>query len=66
MSEGKHPYSKFEDTELWSVIEKTLNELEQNQDIQITTGKEYVIGFLGQGLSDHGVSIEPDPKNDLP
>ena len=46
-----HPYKKFEHTELWSTIEKTLNALIENKDIEIKTRQEYVIGLLCKELS---------------
>ena len=45
-----HPYSKFENTALWKTIDDTLSELEQNQDVQITTAREYVVGYLCKQL----------------
>ena len=31
---------------MWTVLDKALAELEKNNDIQITTQRVYVIGFL--------------------
>ena len=41
-----HPYKKLESINLWTVVEEALEELRQNQDIEIITRAEYVIGFL--------------------
>lgn len=41
-----HPYEKYEKTEIWTIVSKALIELQKNQDIEITTKEEYVIGFL--------------------
>jgi hypothetical protein len=41
-----HPYTEFESHPLWSVVDSELSELEENQDIQITTAREYVVGSL--------------------
>jgi hypothetical protein len=46
-----HPYEKYEPTEIWVIIRKSLRELEKNNDIVITTHKNYVIGFLCKALS---------------
>lgn len=40
------PYSEFEGSLIWLLIENTLAELEENQDIEITTRRKYVIGFI--------------------
>lgn len=45
-----HPYTKYQNSIAWIQIEKILQELIDNQDIQITTSKEYVIGFLCKKL----------------
>ena len=48
----KHPYSKFEDTQLWKLVDKTVNDLIENQDIELTTRKEYVIGYICKAISE--------------
>jgi hypothetical protein len=52
MKTQTHPYVKYENTPLWSTIEKAVNELVKNQDIDLTTKKEYVIGYLCKKISD--------------
>lgn len=51
----EHPYKKFEDTPLWKVVEKAINDLEENQDLEVTTGPEYVIGYICESLAEAGV-----------
>ena len=46
-----HPYTEFEDTALWKAIDAALAELEQNRDVQVSTAREYVVGYLCQQLS---------------
>ena len=46
-----HPYSEFEDTALWKAVDAALAELEQNRDAQLSTAREYVVGFLCQQLA---------------
>lgn len=46
MSKEIHLYKKYEKTELWKVLEKSLKDLIKNQDIELTTREEYVIGYL--------------------
>lgn len=40
------PYKESEQTELWRIISQSIDDLEENQDINITTNKEYVIGYI--------------------
>ncbi|MFB7142857.1 hypothetical protein ACFCYN_25005 [Gottfriedia sp. NPDC056225] len=41
-----HPYVKFENTPLWNVISKGIDELVENNDIEETTKREYIVGYL--------------------
>ncbi len=45
-----HPYKKYEETKLWKIIDSVLNDLESNQDLKLTTAREYVIGYLCKKL----------------
>ena len=40
------PYVEFRNGRLWKVIEKSLDDLKENQDIDITTEQDYVVGYL--------------------
>ncbi|UPM52839.1 hypothetical protein [Gottfriedia acidiceleris] len=51
-----HPYEKFENTPLWNVINKGINDLVENNDIEETTKREYIVGYLCK------VIIESDSK----
>lgn len=44
------PYIQYKNTEEWLIIEYLLNELENNQDIELKTAPEYVIGYLVEKL----------------
>jgi hypothetical protein len=46
-----HPYTEFEDTALWKAVDAALAELEQNQDVKLSTAREYVVGYLCQQLA---------------
>ena len=48
-----HPYSQFEGSDLWRVLERALTDLCANQDLTVTTAPEYVIGFLCRALASH-------------
>ena len=49
---ANHPYEKFENTNLWQVVEQSIFELEENQDLKLTTASEYVIGFICKKLDE--------------
>ena len=44
------PYSHYQNTEEWAIIERLLNELMTNQDIELKTAPEYVIGYIVREL----------------
>ena len=44
------PYTDYRDTEEWVIIEYLLKELENNQDIELKTAPEYVIGYIVREL----------------
>lgn len=50
---ANHPYEKFENTKLWRVIEQSISDLEDNQDLKLSTVREYVIGFICKKLDEH-------------
>ena len=44
------PYARYQTTEEWVIVERLLNNLIENQDIELKTAPEYVIGYLVQEL----------------
>ncbi|WP_200961611.1 hypothetical protein [Paenibacillus sp. Soil522] len=41
-----HPYEQFEGTSLWEVINKGINDLVVNNDLEEITQREYIVGYL--------------------
>lgn len=41
-----HPYKEFENTKQWIVIKKVIEKLIENDDIELYTPIEYVVGYL--------------------
>ena len=41
-----HPCERFEGTPLWEAINKGIDDLVKNNDIEETTRKEYIVGYL--------------------
>jgi len=48
----KYPYTEYENTPLWITVDKSLSDLEQNQDIKLSTPKEYVIGYICKSITE--------------
>jgi hypothetical protein len=46
-----HPYTEFEGTALWKAVDAALAELEQNQDIKLSTDRQRVVGYLCQQIA---------------
>ncbi len=47
----EHPYKEYENTPTWSVVEQAITELVENNDIELQTPIEYVIGYICRNLS---------------
>jgi len=45
-----NPYVKYQNTEEWAILSYLLSELVNNQDIELKTAPEYVIGYLVEKL----------------
>ena len=45
-----HPYMDFEGTEQWGIIRNTLEELIENNDLELYTPIEYVVGAICKEL----------------
>ncbi|MCP3765021.1 hypothetical protein NLX67_22190 [Domibacillus sp. A3M-37] len=41
-----YPYEQFEGTPLWEAINKGIDDLVENNDIEETTRREYIVGYL--------------------
>lgn len=46
------PYDRYKDTKEWIVIEKAIQQLIRNGDIQLTTSIDYIIGYIAEQLLD--------------
>ncbi len=40
------PYKKYENTDLWKLIDKSIRDLVGNNDIELLTKNEYIVGYL--------------------
>ncbi len=46
------PYDKYKSTEEWQIITKAIQELIENNDINLRTPNDYIIGFIVKQLVD--------------
>jgi hypothetical protein len=53
-----HPYIEFQTSEIWKVIDHAIADLEENQDIQLTTTREHVVGYICKTLAEAGFPVE--------
>jgi len=47
-----HPYKEYENTEMWSTIWQALDELAENDDIEETTPRGYIVGYLCEKIEE--------------
>lgn len=47
-----HPYEDQEDTDLWKLLDRCIQQLEENSDLKLQTDRRYVVGYLCQQLSE--------------
>jgi hypothetical protein len=55
MTTPNHPYTEFEETNLWKFIDKAIDDLIENQDIKLTTKKEYVVGYICKTIKEKNI-----------
>ena len=42
----KHPYERWEKTATWKHVARAVSDLLRNGDIELTTAREYVVGYI--------------------
>ena len=45
-----HPYKEYENSKTWNAVARLIKDLVDNNDIELLTPKEYVIGYICKGL----------------
>lgn len=51
-----HPYQQYTDSLLWQTIDKAIDDLVKNKDIEETTHRSYIVGYLCKQLSESSKS----------
>lgn len=44
----KHPYEEYETSKLWGLVKSSIEELVENNDVELFTTIEYVVGYILQ------------------
>ncbi|MFJ7975729.1 hypothetical protein JNUCC23_10970 [Peribacillus sp. JNUCC 23] len=47
-----HPYKQFENTPLWNIINKAIEDLVDNNDIEEKTQREYIVGYISKLINE--------------
>tara|TARA_B100001971_G_C17716399_1_gene299025 strand:+ start:68 stop:436 length:369 start_codon:yes stop_codon:yes gene_type:complete len=47
-----HPYKDLEDDPQWAILQEGIRELEENDDLSLTTNSNYVVGHLIKKLTE--------------
>lgn len=55
----EHPYKSLEGLEVWSVLTRAIEDLEENEDLEKTTASPYIVGYLSKCLIEAGVVSAP-------
>ena len=62
----KHPYVAFEGTPVWRALKKAMEDLDENQDLELTEWHQYVVGYACKVLARRGVvapkALKKSPK----
>ena len=53
-----HHYTELEEAVLWKAVDAALAELELNRDVQLSTAREYVVGYLCEQLARQRITID--------
>ena len=54
MSAKRHPYQQYEKFPIWDALDRAIDELIKNGDVEEQTARQYIVGFLAKSLTDEG------------
>ena len=46
----KHPYKEYESSKFWEIVKSSIEELVENNDIELQTPIEYVVGYICKNI----------------
>ena len=47
----KHPYEEYETSKLWGLVKSSIEEVVENNDVELFTPIEYVVGYICKNIS---------------
>ena len=47
----KHPYEEYEASRLWEFVKSSIEDLVENNDIELFTPIEYIVGHICKNIS---------------
>lgn len=59
-----HPYQQQESHPAWAVLNRALDDLVRNGDLDEKTARAYITGYLVKVLSDHRLLQDDSDRND--
>ncbi len=57
MSNSSHPYDAYEHLPAWKVLDKAMQELIDNGDVEATTARQHIVGYLTKQLADRELTL---------
>ena len=60
--EMKHPYVEYESSKVWMIVRSSVEELVENNDIELLTPIEYIVGYICKNISSTNFSEEKSPE----
>lgn len=60
----KHPYTEYESTQLWQILDQGITDLVENNDLKETTSRVYIVGYLCKLLTENQNEILKMVKKD--
>ena len=58
-------YSQFANTKLWNAIDKAIANLEKNRDLELTTDRRFVVGYLCKSLAKRNLTSKRKSSGSL-
>lgn len=52
----KHPYEEYEASRLWEFVKSSIEDLVENNDIELFTPIEYIVGHICKNISSTDIS----------
>ena len=47
----KHPHEEYEASRLWEFVKSSIEDLVENNDIELLTPIEYIVGYICKNIS---------------